>query len=356
MAPTRSLRSDSRHPLGWEAALAGFTLLYAVVWGAWSVCHGYGFDDDAYSLVRVVQQAIAEHVYLPSRFQGAVAAELPEGLAAHLMGSLGSNLVVAACSVAGLWAFTRTLALYGIGARALVVARHDLQRRGADRPAPPPWTTWSPSASSAWASTPWRRARTWRAWRSWASAPARASSTSPLAEASILFVLLERRRAGRRGEPDARRRLHARRLPGLGPLLPLGLVQPRAQAETGWRRRAPRTRGVAGLLVRWAYKAVMFAGLPALLLAAAGWLWRDRGRRTEATLRTRRSRGRLRVLRAGDRGPASGAVRLDPDRRQLPHPRPALRRRRAGGPRLARRPGGADNGAAGLDPGGGSIR
>ena len=118
--PSSAFRSAPR--VGWEMALAGGVALYALAWAGWSVLHGYGFDDDGYSLVRVVQQLLAEHVYLASRFQGAVVAELPMGLAAHLFGSLGSNLVVLACAIAGLAAFLATLRLYGVGCRGLVLA------------------------------------------------------------------------------------------------------------------------------------------------------------------------------------------------------------------------------------------
>lgn len=281
MAPARSLRSPAHARFGWEAALGGFTLLFALVWGAWSVRHGYGFDDDAYSIVRVVQQAIAEHVYLPSRFQGAVVAELPEGLAAHLFGSLGSNLVVAACAAAGVWAFARTLALYGIGARALVVA-----------------ATLSNGVVLIASATSMDYMVAFGLFSVGLYALAAGEDVAgvallglsagarifyvTLAEASILFVLLERRRAG--GAASATHVLACMAAAFLVAGLCYLSVWFNHGLKLDWLAAArPTDQGVAGLVVRWAYKTVMFAGLPALLLAAAGWLWLDRGRRREPT-------------------------------------------------------------------------
>lgn len=274
-APTDAAR------LGWEAALTGFVLLYALVWSGWSIFHGYGFDDDAYSIVRVVQQAMAEHVYLPSRFQGAVVAELPEGLAAHLFGSPGSNFVVATCAVAGVWAFARTLALYGIGARALVVAA--IVSNGvvliACATSMDYMVAFGLFSVGLYALAAGEDVA--GVVLLGLSAGARIFYVT-LAEVSILFVLLERRRAG-----GAASLVHLATCMACA-FLVSGLCYLAVWFNHGlkldWLAAArPTDQGVAGLLVRWAYKATMFVGLPAIVLAAAGWLWRDRGRPREPT-------------------------------------------------------------------------
>ena len=286
MAAVSSLRTSrsaasNRRP-AWEGWLCGFAVVYAVVWSLWSVAHGYGYDDDAWSIVRVVQQAMAEHVYLPSRFQGAVVAELPEGLAAHLLGSLGSNLVVAACALAGIWAFARTLALYGVGARALVVA-----------------ATISNGVVLIACATSMDYMVAFGLFSVGLYALAAGEDAAgvvllglsagarifyvTLAEASILFVLLERRRGG-----GAASLVHLASCMACA-FLVSGLCYLSVWFNHGlkldWLAAArPTDQGVAGLLVRWAYKTVMFVGLPAIVLAAAGWLRRDRGRAREAAL------------------------------------------------------------------------
>ena len=283
---TSSSRLRAEAPAGrlsWEAALAGLVGAYALVWCGWSVLHGYGFDDDAYSIVRVVQQLAAEHVYLPSRFQGAVVAELPEGLAALALGSLGSNLVVLACTAVGLLAFWRTLALYGVRRRALVIA-----------------ATLANGVVLIAAATSMDYMVAFGLFAAGLyllaegedvggvvllglSAGARIFYVS-LAELAVVFVLLERARSG---APGPRGLLHllvcmvatfiVAGLPYLSVWFAHGL-------RLDWLNAArPTDQGAAGLVVRWAYKVVMFLGLPALALAAIGGTVLDRRGASPAT-------------------------------------------------------------------------
>lgn len=267
----RSTPAASR--LGWEAALAGGVGLYALAWACWSVLHGYGFDDDGYSLVRVVQQLLAEHVYLPSRFQGAVVAELPMGLAAHLFGSLGSNLVVLACAIAGLAAFLATLRLYGIGCRGLVLAA--IVSNGvvliASATSMDYMVAFGIFAVGLYALASGEDVL--GVVLLGLSAGARIFYIS-LAEVAVVFVLLERRRT----TPVSLLHLASCMVCAF---LVAGLCYLSVWFNHGlkfdWLNAArPTDQGLAGLAVRWAYKVVMFAGVPAIVLGALGWLLLDR--------------------------------------------------------------------------------
>lgn len=258
------------------ALVTGFVALYALVWIGWSVAHGYGFDDDAYSTVRVWQQLLAEHVYVPSRFQGSLLAELPLGSAAWLLGSAGSNLVVALCTAAGLFAFWRTLALYGIGARGLAIAAvlangYVLIAAGTSMDY---MVAFGVFALGLWALAAGEDVL--GVVLLGASAGARIFYVS-LAEVTILFVLLERRRAG---APGATGLAHLAACMACA-FFVAGLFYLTIWLQHGlglsWLSAArPTDQGAAGLLARWAYKSVMFVGPPGLALAAAGWAVADR--------------------------------------------------------------------------------
>ena len=274
--------------LSWEAALTGLVGAYALVWALWSVAHGYGFDDDAYSIVRVAQQLVAEHVYLPSRFQGAPVAELPEGIAALLFGSLGSNLVVLGCAVGGLLAFERTLALYGVRHRGLVLA-----------------ATLANGVVLIAAATSMDYFVAFGLFGAGLYALAAGGDVAgvlflglsagarifyvALAEAAIVFVILERRASGGPGPCGLVHLLACLGATFVIAGLPYLAVWFSHGLWLDWLNAArPTDQGAAGLVVRWAYKVLTFLGLPALALAAAGWLVLDR-RGSSASLRAGRA-------------------------------------------------------------------
>lgn len=271
----------------WDSWLAGAVLVYACVWCAWSALHGYGFDDDAYSIVRVWQQLVSEHVYLPSRFQGSVAAELPEGLAAHLFGSAGSNLVVTACAAAGLLAFHRTMTLYGIGCRRLAIAATlsnglVLIACATSMDYMVAFGLFSLGLYALAAEEDVMGVALLGL-----SAGARIFYVT-LAELAVVFVLVERARHGRGGTLAHIAACMA------ATFLVAGLCYLPVWFNHGlkldWLGAArPTEQGAVGLAARWAYKLVMFCGLPGLALAGAGWLFVDRGARPEPSGRLPRA-------------------------------------------------------------------
>ncbi|MCB9663589.1 MAG: hypothetical protein H6732_05735 [Alphaproteobacteria bacterium] len=89
---------DDARP-AWERPLQLALLAYAAGVALAVLPTGYGTDADAYLMLRSWQELRADGVYVPSRFQGALPAELVLGQAASLAGALGSNAVVLATAL-----------------------------------------------------------------------------------------------------------------------------------------------------------------------------------------------------------------------------------------------------------------
>lgn len=250
-------------------------LVYALLWAGWSLFAGYGNDDDGYSMLRTWQQLVSQHVYVPGRFQGAIPAELALGALAALGGPLLTNLFMSLCTAFGAYALHRTLRLYGLAAGGLVVAA--MLANGvvliAGSEAMDYMVAFALFAGGLWAMAEGEDVL--GVVLLGAAAGTRIFYVT-LAEATVVFVLLDRRRRG-----EAVGLAHALGCAGCA-FGVAGLFYLPVWFNDGlglhWLHAVRSAdQGAVGQLVRFVYKTALFVGLPGIALAAAGWAW-DRRR------------------------------------------------------------------------------
>lgn len=96
--------------------LLGVLLIYYVL----LIPNGYGNHDDIYRMIGTWRTFLAEHRYLPSRFQGYLIPEIVIGISSQIGGFYLSNLVSAVLSIASLFFFYRLLICITVPSIALL--------------------------------------------------------------------------------------------------------------------------------------------------------------------------------------------------------------------------------------------